>query len=394
MSEQEMPFSVSQVVEPNLFEIRLGAGRVNGFLVDWAAGWNPTSKRYQSSQWLSLGYDGVVFVGEGVDVTTLVPENSMVSDTVFSMRHPGIVKLKNLTVETGTAGKGKAVSMGFENLSGPVVPKFACHLENVKVSCPVKGVWGLFGYQCDWKLENVTFDLAKTNEHGLYAHGFSTQGVYIDRLNVLGVGAEAIKFTARPGECRYVPNTIVHVKNSLFRNWYQPHSWRGGAGITLQGSSANLLVEDCRFVGAPDSYNRSRCFFIDDSGSDYYDENGVAGGPGAPNGHVVVKRTAFSTFAVGPDWFYNIGRMGPLGSKNPPWVARSLRMVNCGVYGANSLFSISGPLGDSIQGNIHIANCNTPAIKDLMGRFGFYNGSESRIAGPNGLVPFSQGLII
>lgn len=393
------------MADPNLFVIELPAGDVNGFLIDWTAGWSPTVKRYQSSQWLSAGFDGVCFRGAGKHVTTIKPDNSMVQDNIFVVQHNGIVKFENLSIETGQAGKGKAVHMGFANPSGPIHEKFALHLKNVSIECPVRGVWGLFGYQCDFVLEDVELNCYKTNEHALYAHGFSKNGILYDRVKVES-GAEGLKATARPSECRWVGPILpsIIVRNSIFKNWNAPWSWRGGAGICVQGASANVLVEYTQFWGhvyndASGNVTRDqgRCIMIDDSGADFYDvESGLpqAQGGKTANGHVVVRLSGLSHTGRYQPWNNNIMRVGTLAPWRPnPWCALSVKINNCGVFGDNSFVSMSGGPNGSVKNLIKVQGCNTDLIRDTMDGLGMYHDIESKLNVPSGLRPVSQGFL-
>lgn len=384
--------------EENLFDVHLPAGDVNGFLIDWNAGWSPTAKRYQSSEWLSKGYQGVRFIGAGKHITTIKPDNSMVQDTVFVVQHNGIVKFENLSIETGQAGKGKAIHMGFANPTGPIHPKFACHLKNATVECPVRGVWGLFGYQCDFVLEDVELNCYKTNEHALYAHGFSQNGIVYNRVRVES-GAEGLKATARPSECRWIGPTLpnIIVKNSRFLNWNAPWSWRGGAGVVVQGASANVLVENTQFWGhvynRPDGTverDQGRCIMIDDSGYDFYSAENGAPGAGPANGHVVVRYSGLSHTGRYQPWNNNIMRVGTLNpSRVNPWCALSLRVNNCGIFGDNSFVSVN----NSVKNLIKVQGCNTDAIRDIMDGLGMYHDLESRLNVPSGLRLVSQGYL-
>jgi hypothetical protein len=279
--------SIRQPSALNLFVIPLGPGDHNGFDIDFQ-GWTGNNVKYQSSQWLSQGYDGVLFQGAGKGLTHIRP----VADTnILVGLHDGIVAFEDLTIHCeNQSGRGKGLHMGLSNPKGPVYPKFKAILKNVDVVCENRAVWGLFSYQCDWELEDVTFDLANLNEHGLYCHGFAKEGVVIDNLTSHGTGAECLKFTARPSECQWVPNAWIIVRGANIANWYQPWSWRGGAGFVSQGSSAHILIQDSLFWGGEDS-NRGRCIMIDDGWPRFYSSLDGTKGEGPAQGHVIIRRT-------------------------------------------------------------------------------------------------------
>lgn len=375
---------------PNLFVVNLAAGDHPGFDIDFP-GWTGNQIKKKSSDWLSQGFDGVLFQGAGVGATRIRPQ---ADDCIFVGPHNGIVAFKDLSIGCkSVVGKGKALHMGLANPSGPVNPNFMASLENVEVYAEGPAVWGLFGYQCDWSLKNVTFNLAPLHEHGLYAHGFARQGAYVERLTVNGVGAECLKFTARPSESRWVKGAAIQVRNSTFKNWAQPWSWRGGAGFTAQGSSANILIENCRFYGGT-TMDRGHCIMFDDSGKEFYGFVDGVPGVGPANGHILIRNTGCALNGVSDPWNNNISWVGSLDqSRTPPITsAKSLTVDGCGYYGKNTLWNVSGRTGDLVAGRGTFSNCNTPQIRQLMANLGFRVDEETKIAGPGGLTPLSAGL--
>jgi hypothetical protein len=399
---QEMEALVKQralaiAIAPNLFVINLPAGDNPAFNIDFhQSGHNPLV--YDSNVWISQGFDGVLFKGAGRGVTRIIPQNA--DETIFVRQHNGIVAFQDLSIHYKSRfGRGKAVHMGFENPSGPVFEKFALHLTRCSVDevgtlNVDNGVWGLFGYQFDGVLEDVIFNMTNSHEHGAYWHGFSKNGVSVNKLVVNGVGAECLKFTARPHECRWVKNALIKVTNSVFKNWANPvTSWRGGAGFTSQGSSANVWIENCRYYGG-NTMDRAHCIMFDDSGLDFYGAVDGVPGVGPANGHLFIKNTGCALNGISDPWNNNISWIGNLNPSRPPPIisARSLLVDNCGYYGQNTLWNVSGKNGDLVGGRGQFSNCNTPQIRQLMANLGFRVDTETMIAGPTGLVPMSRGL--
>jgi hypothetical protein len=388
---------------PKLKEIELPEGDQTGFNVDWIqSGHN--LKKYFSRDWLDQGYDGVLFKGQGIGATRLQNQHG-VDEMIFVGPHNGIVAFKDLTMNFRSYyGRGRALHMGLANPNGPIKEKFCAVLENVEVNdigikdptTDTHGTWGIFGYQCDWILKNVTVSMPLSHEHFCYGHGFAKKGASVVNLTVNGVGGEGLKFTARPSECRWVKDALIHVKNSVFKNWAGPNSWRGGGGTVIQGASANVFIENSRYYGGT-TMPRGKCTMFDDSGVDFYGAiNGVAG-VGPANGHIYIKDTGCALDGESDPWNNNIAWIGALAysaRQKPVHSARSLTIDGCGYYGKNTLWNISGPEGDMIFGKVNFRNCNTPQIRNLMGNMGFRVDAETMIAHPGGLTPLSQGLVI
>lgn len=382
------------VAAPNLYVINLPAGDYQGFNIDFD-GWTGNQKKYHSVQWLSQGYDGVLFKGAGRNLTRIRP---IADDNIFVGPHNGIVAFESLTIGVRSfVGKGKAIHMGLSNPNGPILEKFKCVLRDVEIDSEGPFVWGLFGYQCDWELIDVYFNpsMAQGHEHNLYAHGFAKTGAYYENVRMDGSGAECLKHTARPSESRWVKDALIHVKNCTFKNWNNPlTSWRGGAGFTAQGASANILIEGCRYYGGT-TMERAKCIMLDDSGTEYYSAIDGTPGQGPANGHVWIRNTGGALNGVAQPWNNGICRIGTLqGGSGVHHCARTLLVENCGFYGENTLYMISGSGGDAIYGRAIIRNCNTPQVRDIMSTLGFKVDVETRIAGPTGVIPLSQGINI
>lgn len=381
--------AAQRAATPNLFVINLGPGDHQGFNIDFD-GWTGNQLKYHSVQWLSQGFEGVLFKGAGRDLTRIRP---IADDNIFVGPHNGIVAFESLTIGCkSVVGKGKAIHMGLANQ--PVHPKFKCVLKDVKLDAEAPFVWGLFGYQCDWELEDVTFEptMAQGREHNLYAHGFAQTGAKFTNITMHGCGAECLKFTARPGECRWVPNPVVHIKDSVFKNWYQDWSWRGGAGLVSQASTCHIVIENTLYYGNATNYNKSKCVMIDgNSGGDYNVNDGTIGN-GPSTGHVYLKHVGMSG-AAGPSWFTPIMRIGNNGGTNPQ-CALTLTMDQCGVYGMNRQIQIHSGSQDGFKGRGVIQNCNTPQIRDCLFARGMNVDHEAMIDRPGGFIPVSQGIVI
>jgi hypothetical protein len=395
--------AASQEEPPNLKLIELPEGDQTGFNIDWDQNGH-NLKKYYSRNWLDSGYDGVEFKGQGIGVTRVQNQHN-VDEMIFVGPHNGIVKFTNMTMNFRSYyARGRALHMGLANPSGPIKEKFTAYLEDVEVNdngtgsgtTDTHGTWGIFGYQCDWILKRVKVNMPLSHEHFCYGHGFAKKGAYVEGLKVNGVGAEGLKFTARPSECRWVKDALIHIKNSAFNNWGGPNSWRGGGGTVIQGASANVFIENSRYYGGA-TMDQSKCIMFDDSGNDFYGSiNGVPS-QGPANGHIYIKNTGCAHPGVPRQWNNNIswvGALNPAGRMPPVHSARTLTVDSCGYYGEDTYWNIGGANGDLMLGAVNFRNCNTPEIRALMGNLGFRVDVETKILHPGGLTPLSQGLHI
>jgi hypothetical protein len=140
--------------------------------------------------------------------------------------------------------------------------------------------------------------------------------------------------------------------------------------------------------------DKAHCIMMDDSGTEYYSAVDGTPGQGPANGHVIIRNTGGALNGVSQPWNNDIVRLGTLqGGTGVHNIARSLLVDNCGFYGENTLFSVSGPNGDSILGKGVVKNCNTPQVRDIMGALGFKVDVETKFAGPGGVVPLSHGAL-
>ncbi|MEK9735741.1 MAG: hypothetical protein VW239_00295 [Candidatus Nanopelagicales bacterium] len=245
-----------------------------------------------------------------------------------------------------------------------------------------------------------TIDLRHSAEHGQYTHGFARDGVFWARVHVVATGAEQLKLTARPWECGWVPTARVVVKDSVFEDWYQPWSWRGGAGIVDQGAGVPLRVVRCVFrnpgpSGAIPASQRTRCIMVDDSADndgdgvrDFYGYETGRVGVGFANGPVRIRECAFYA-GPGVDSYSILVRIGKLGTGN--WLAApSFSMTGCGLYGEK----VQLQLRDCAPGGIVVADCNTKRLEELMPRVGVrVSSGEAVIPLADRVVPASNGLV-
>jgi hypothetical protein len=391
MSEVKNRSTSTSMKNPYIINLPEG-DTIGGWNIDFD-GWTGNQKKLHSVQWLSQGYDGILFKGKGRGRSRIRP---IADDNFFVGPHNAYVAFESCTIGVkSVVGKGKVIHMGLANPSGPVLENFKCILNDVELDGEGPFVWGLFGYQNDWELTDVYYNpsMEQSREHGLYAHGFAKNGCTFRNVSIDGIGAECLKFTARPQECRFVPNVLVHINNCSFKNWFQPHSWRGGAGLVSQASTAHFIIEDTYYWGNQQDYNRSKCVMIDGNGpGDYNSITGEIGTAGPYNGHVILKHVAMSA-ATGPAWYTPIMRIGNNSGATGPHCARSFLMEECGVYGKFRQIQIHGGMGDAFKGPGVIRNCNTPQIRDFLFAAGMNVNDEARIDS-GGFPPVSQGIVI
>lgn len=128
-------------------------------------------------------------------------------------------------------------------------------------------LWGLHTYQTSLRFERCVWELEESREHGIYIRGLAAPpGTEDDEFKLAAlfescefraVGAEGIKITWRPDSLAnpggkhasqgtpYVPGCVVAILNTRIQNYAQPHSWRGGAGIVIQGGACTVFVSGC-----------------------------------------------------------------------------------------------------------------------------------------------------
>lgn len=422
---------LQSVPEPRLFTIELPAGTTGTITVDWDVG--GAQRQYRSSEWLSQGYDGVRFVGQGVGVTHLRPTEY--GTTVYLGRHPGIVRFERMTVH---AGHDRAIFAGAQNTQRTVTPEFLvwlqdCELvadpprqtgvtqgqiaphggtlvgsgghvaQNVKQgdTIPFAGTltdsrtkWLWFSYQADFIFQRTTFDGKQAREHDSYAHGFARYGALVEDCWFKTAGAECLKFRPDVTETAPVAGTRIVVRRTRFADWYQDWSDRGGAAIVLQNATSDVLIEFCSFRPARKDQRSgldwnalSHCIEIASEGETYYieDEAGLRYG----NGRVVIRTCAMqgrSEFA----WSNPIVRCARNGGS---WLsAQSFELTGSGVWGGGA-GNVYLMLGEIPGGRSRVSGCNTPAIRAACRKLGFDVAAEAVWPGPQRLVPLSEGLV-
>lgn len=376
----------SVVFAQKMKEVELPAGPVAGFDVEWAGHTgNHTKYSLDDDGDGKPDWDGIRFVGMGQGITHVVPQTSDDS-TIFVGPYAGTaedqrpIRLEffDLTIH---GGPRKALHQGIENRPMNGQPYVPCTIAFVRCSIeadepgeypwtPAAGglgntsVWGIFGYNCSFQLENCLIDWTRGAEHALYDHGMAQPGIIFSHVIVVGSGGEILKVATRPGEAFYVPNVYVLVDGCSFQNWGpQPWSWRGGGGIVLQGSGANLIVRDSEFLGGPGAA-KSRTIMLDDGGSGRY-YNTLTGevGTGPANGWVLLERVLLVGDGL-PSWAILARAGANSGTYAGQTVCRAYGMLNCGVY---SLSETSKVELAGIQGNsLAVVGCNTPQIKALV----------------------------
>jgi hypothetical protein len=368
------------VVAPRLFEIPLPEGDVQGMDIGYAGGDNRT--KLNPADWLEQGYDGVRLIGKGVGRTHLLAEEGYHNSTLFVGGHNGIVSLESCTLHVA---KAKAWHQGLA--LQPVYPKFCMRLRNVDVVAdgvnPDGGrrVWGLFPYQCDQDLEDVTFHTADIAEHASYCHGgFAQSGLLWKRVVVNGCGSQACKVRFAPNEGRWVKGARIQLIEVSIKGAGQPHGWRGGGGLVVEGGNADIHVQRCGFYGRPGEF---RHLMVDDGSGAF--RSGTA--PFA-NGRVIVDACGFMG-GPGSESYSPIMRVGST-AQNPEWpTAKAVLITGCAVYGTRVL----GQFSNIPDGKLLVTGCNTPALKDIANAYGFDTRYEAQLVGASGtFVPFSAGV--
>lgn len=422
--DEQPQMAAASVAATDLFEVPLPAGNVEGWSIDFP-NWSGHERKYRSVDWLRDGdadgepdHTGVVFIGAGKGLTHIRPPN-LAEACILVGRHNGVVRITGATIH---CGKSQGIFFGLETPGVAVQPNFRLELFDSEIvsdapagttlgpgttaAAQTTTKWGVFSYQADVYLRDVTIDLRYSAEHGQYSHGFARDGVLWDRVFVRSTGAEQLKLTARPWECAWVGTAKAVVRDSVFQDWYQPWSWRGGGGIVVQGAGIDLAVLRSLFKNPGDSGNipstqRTRCIMIDDSADnngdgvrDFYNAYALPGipagtpGQGFANGKIRIRECGFYA-GPGADSLSILIRVGKLGVG--PWqCARSFQMSASAAYGNR----VQLQLRDCPPGEIRVFDCNTIAIAEAARRAGIrVSTGEAVIPTATRVIPVSEGYV-
>lgn len=447
----------------NLFVINLPAGDVPSVNIDW---FNNGVTKLHANDWLSQGYSGVLFRGQGINATH-IRGTGWDGIAVAVARHNGIVRFENLTVH---AGFQMGAHFGAQNLAKDNFPGFQIELVNVKgvVDAPyqyfkrngqfritnqgtgyavgteltaVGGVgtaakfrvssvgssgnvtglqivssgnysttpsfgtggtpmsssvgsgckvdmgarpkWLWFGYNADLFMNNVISNSKQAVEHSVYMHGFAQYGAFVVNSKFNASGAEGFKTRSDSTETRWAgPNQTIYIADSVFKDWYQCWSWRGGAGVVVQGSAAHIVLERLAFYGGGalncsgynpnvDSNSRSMAIGLSAEGSSYDQQTGVVGS-GYGNGFVHIEKiAAYGSSLV--DWRNNLVRLATNGGSQKS--ARGLLIDQVSLWGPKMIVAVS----NLDPGTGRLQNSNTPGLKSFAESIGMDTSSEAYI---------------
>lgn len=421
------------LVPPRLFVIELGPGNHGSINVGW---FKNGAHRYDPQEWLSQGYDGVVFRGAGVDATH-VRCSSYDGVTLTVGRHNGVVRFENMTVHSGY---DRAAAFGEQNLAKLLAPGFRVEIENVVgvvdspesyrdrrtvnandpapfegtltaagkpdvyllkgaeiphvgtlVGLPRRPKWFWFAYNCDLILRNVKTYGADLVEHNLYAHGFARFGLDIEGCLFDGSGSQHVKVRSDAFETAWAgPEQVIRIRATTFRDNCRPWSWRGPGMIVCEGTACHVFISRCLFYGGVpypgvEINNRSKAIAISSEGNSYGHGTGQVGGSGFGNGIVWISECA--AFGAADNFWHNeIIRCGRNGGSQRS--ARVFLMERCGVWGR----SMQVQLGDIPTGKAAIRGCNTPQIAEFCRELGFETSPEAVFATSSRRVPISEGV--
>lgn len=354
-----------------LHRIDLPQGDTGSININWINK-DSTVSNYNPESWLLNGKVGVEFKGKGIDQTHIRCTH-WDGVTIGVRQHPGLVVVRDATIH---AGYEKAIHFGTSGWT--LVPAFGLLLQNCKIEIPDQRPdggrtrWGVFTYIANCMYDGVEITGAPLGEHNFYHHGTGGIGLYMRHCKLNSSGAEGFKLRSARSYNDTHPetpwagsNVAVIIEDTTIADWYQPHSWRGGAGIVIQGGACNFSAKRVKFYPGPghseaSAARRSYCIAISSEG-DSYDIDTGALGQGHGNGHVQVKDCAMVSSGVGSsDYTMKIVRVGRNGGGQ--YAAKSVAIEGCGVYGEN----MQVQLGDIGSGGIRIDNCNKPSMADLL----------------------------
>lgn len=366
-----------------LLEVKLPAGRVSGVDVMLDNGDQRRRKLV-----VPAGYGGVRLIGAGRYLTHVMVDDDYYHDAAVNVGpFAGVVQLESLSVHGGGRSAVHFGTMGSGRYKGMTLrARDVAFVADPRSPSHGSTRWGYRTYQCDVDLEDCEFYWYEAVEHCGYADHFATaRGVRWRRVTVHGSGAECLKVRCPPSDGVWTKNALVWLKECTLKAWHNPAtSWRGGAGVVLQGSGAHLLIEDSQLWGRAGTAFM-RCVMVDNGGGAFYSaDDGRKGGRFA-NGHVVIRRSALYG-GPGPDWYSPTLRVGPDGSDH--LTAMSVTVEDSGLYGDHSCVQLSSVPA----GKINVRGCNTPAIRELMTARGFATEHETAVVSFP-IVKLSQGYV-
>lgn len=373
-----------------LMTVNLPAGDVPGFDVAMS-GWTGGGRANYNP--IADGFDGIRFVGKGRGLTRIRPTDNPGGWTIHAGLQCGTVWLEGLTVECDTFAKGGAIHAGSVKKYNPsLYEKNRIVMRDFSIEAPPRNPvvgygrawWGLFSINYDIDLEDGDIEVGEALEHGAYEHGYARYGSRWKKVNVLASGGEGSKAATRPEEAHFAPEAQIIRKDCRFREWYQPHANRGGAGVVLQGTGAqSIQIDRCGFWGGEGL--RSRCLMIDDGGGvrthedgtlepRFYDTSGTPGGTGAANGNIQIRRSGMH--GVGQEHWTSIVKVDSIAAGDIlHTVAEGVAVRECGIFGQRTFLGIDGVPEDRVS----VKRCNTPALKRFAESEGMNTEHETRL---------------
>lgn len=339
---------------------------------------NPDGHKVYPPFWIEQGFDGVHFIGAPNGATSFRGAGNA---GVFIGHDCGYVVFENITFFAGDLECVFAGWEGYGNINQ--LPAYVTvHFINcrfVGLSVP-SGNWGVMGYDVDLIFEGCVWYCELLTEHGIYPHGFAKNGVWIRNCRIKGAGAEGWKFTCRPsiiyypqelvdsqpfefesanpnGKWRhaksdaghFTPEATILIENSLVEGWGQPHSWRGGAAVSIQSANARVVARDL-VCANPGTEKYGKTFMMEARG-EYFDKDG--------NVHESQGRSPFGNQKTTLERVYCVAPFR-YQSGNPRTIANfhgveELELIDCGFFG-------EGYVGIKSTGKTTVRGCNTDGM--------------------------------
>lgn len=360
------------------------------------------------------GYDGVVIVGAGPDLTEVFC-TAWDGQTIAIARGPWTVRIENFTL---IAGVRCAVFAGGQNLPAPgapigsqrVEPKFQFHASNIRglVLTPEalnvrnaeghlgRTKWFFSGYNVDVFAINCVVDAKEASEHLAYWRGHAKFGSKALNCRFIGAGSQLWKNRSDATETAWAgPAVVISFEDCEFENWHQPHTDRGGAACVGEGSAAHWSFLRCVFKGGMrlvgtgglptiEANARALCIALSAEGESYDMDTGRVG-VGFGTGWLIVRQTATWGHSDVP-WNNKAIYVGRNGGAQ--WAAKGVLIEDSGLWGQ----SLVVQFGNIQAGKTTVRRCNTPALRDYAANvLHIPASSEVKVATANALVPLSQG---
>jgi hypothetical protein len=297
------------------------------------------------------------------------------------------VLIEDAIIHCGNEG----VFVGFDRWASPIPGTQTVEFRNCyfKADTPMypgmQMKWAVNSWDTNLIYRGCTWETGSTVEHASYSHGFAKtpipgtelviSGSFMEDCRIKNCGAEGWKFPRRPHTIYYDqslnPNAfspggkyhnhaqgqhyqehpVVLARRCRVEGFAQPHSWRGGAGMTFSGTGAHIILEGCAILNGANP--EKPCFSALVEG-EYFDSNGECMDERGRN-RLGIRQVQLKDSLFAFD--YDSATRG--GYPLPIVTAQNCELVTierCGIFG-------DGDIRARESSEVILKGCNTDAIR-------------------------------